>query len=305
VSLSPVHPRSGCMTPWIPIKNRSSSAVRRQLNEKWKGRRNGTQNVINERVRHARRAHDPDSMHASMQPANPPKGANRPSGHRRHESARSGAAFVLGATLVALSVVEKGTADISLVFAIGGVLLLALSLYSQQLISLEIGARGAKAVLREVREIADEEDLTVEEKADVIFEVLDSIPTEPASRSESARSRSERFELSARQHLVEAGWTPNDAYEGPRDFGFDFVGQRDGQTVVAEFKARTRMSSADLARSLEQLERSAKVLDIDESTASLILVVPAGSITSGARAFSAVLRQENPRFDVLEIGFDF
>jgi hypothetical protein len=196
---------------------------------------------------------------------------------------------VFGIALVALACVFASRATIAPIFAFGGVACVVLAILLSRIEGdFELTATGLKARLQATQQIVAREDLTLDEKAEEIIDVVASPPREIAPRflkvphhssGAAAAARGLRFERAVARHLEAQGWEV--AATRHMDFGRDLIVTRKGQTMAVVVKANRHLARADIERALTGQTGS--------DAMKLILAVQPGALSTEARRFVAEL----------------
>ncbi len=206
-----------------------------------------------------------------------------------------------GVALVVLACVFADEATVAPIFAFGGVASIVLGVILVRVEGdLEFTTTGLRTRLLAVRTIASREDLTLEEKADEIIEVVESSWTSPLKVPHrgaaagwpdplSAAQRGWVFEAGVRDRLRADGW---DVHEEAGDHGGDLVAQRSDEQPLVVVKATRRLSRADVERAI------AGRLLAERSRARRVLATPAGAVSAEARAW---LHRTHPSVEILEV----
>jgi hypothetical protein len=213
--------------------------------------------------------------------------------------------LVFGIALVTLAALLADKPAVASIFAFTGVASAIVGVLLARIEGpFELTATGLKARLRAARIVIEREDWTLEDKGDVLTELLapdvdeSSRLAEPGSTearslgrswNESPSYRARQFEEAVRHRLEDDGWSVKETTLG-RDFGADFVATRDGERIVVEAKARRRLGVADV---LEFVSKAHALNGIDQfEPATFVLAVPRGVLTASARTELAGLNAD-------------
>jgi Holliday junction resolvase-like predicted endonuclease len=206
---------------------------------------------------------------------------------------------LFGIALVALACVFASKTTVAPIFAFGGIACVVLAVLLSRIEGdFELTATGLKARLQATQQIVEREDLTLDEKAEEIIDVVAS-PLRASAGSvyvfphhgSTVAARGYRFEQAVQRHLEAQGWevipTPH------ADSGRDLIATRNGVTVAVVVKANRHLARADVERALASVT--------GPNAMKLILGVQPGALSAQARHFVAEL---GDRVMVVEVSDD-
>jgi hypothetical protein len=209
---------------------------------------------------------------------------------------RSGEVLILfGLLLVGLACLFADEATVAPIFAFGAVASVVLGIVLSRVEGdFELSPTGLKTRLLAVQQIAVREDLTLEEKADNMIDVVERGETLHGSwravlAATSAANRAESFLAAVRDDLEANGWEVDEP--GVRDPFMDLVARRDGQRVGIIAKAVRPLSKADVEKALAPLS-------LWDGSLRHGLAVYAGALSAEARRW---LTDQHPRVTVFEV----
>jgi hypothetical protein len=203
---------------------------------------------------------------------------------------------LFGIALVVLACCFADKTAVAPIFASGGIVCVVLGVVLSRVEGdLELSATGLKARLQAVRTITEREDLTLDEKADEIIEVIEAPRVSVAPRfprgvevgspPDDPVQRALEFERLLRDHLIAEGWTIEDHRPiDAADQGWDMVARRGDEHALVVAKASRRLARADVQRAI------APGIGLPMLT-TLILAVRPGALSADARAFLKSLQQ--------------
>ena len=206
----------------------------------------------------------------------------------------AGLPFISGGGLIALSVWQADMPAVApLLVVFGAAMIILGAFYARIEGNVEASRGGVKAVVREVERVASDQDLAVDEFADLLTLAFDRyLPTarketndrvylqaakraadEAASDPEnSPRAIEQRMTDAAGRWLRSRGWTLDDL-TGRRDFGYDLRAKRNDDELLIELKS----SRGPLGRSMIGHVASRQRLTASERGARIALVLSASS----------------------------
>lgn len=200
--------------------------------------------------------------------------------------------LMLGCALIVLSVIFIEHETVASIFAFTGVASAVLGIvFSRAEGPIEIGPAGLKATITRLSTVAKSEDLTLEDKGEILATTLgdpaqtiepQSVPSAEAFGTPKLSvggatigPPASAFVVVAMEQFASEGWEVERA--GLHDEGFDFKARRGNEVLLVEVKARRRLAAADIRRLLSYLLPAAR-----SAQAIPALVVPLGSVTPTA-----------------------
>lgn len=201
--------------------------------------------------------------------------------------------ILLGCGAMALSVIVIDHEAVASIFALTGVASAVLGIVvSRAEGPIELGPSGLKATLTSLSTVARSEELTLEDKGEILAATLSEAGPQVINVGGIASSvavgkpvvsgagvaagpHPSAFEKEVIARFIADGWEVEPA--GLGDMGFDFKARRGSELLLVEVKARRRLSTADMRRILGHLVPAAK-----EAGAIPVIAVPDSSVTAAA-----------------------
>jgi Holliday junction resolvase len=189
---------------------------------------------------------------------------------------------VFGVALVVLAAHDADHEVVAPVFAFTGVACVVLGVILHRVEALELSATSLRAKLFGV---VKREDLTLEEKADAMIDLLEQQRTSrsPENRPRTggaARTTAFDFERAVAEFFREDGWEVEDVGGGAPDVPVDLLARSGDDLYVIEAKTFQHPSVADIARAVDQVKLAQKAFP----GAKLVIAVPTGTkVTPGAQ----------------------